>query len=110
MTSNSNTSNEALSTTGVGIGIVVGCLVIILILSAVLVYRKHKNTPEMSMDSPQLSIHKIYGSDGFGTCVAKDDYIPECISYESVGDQFSDGPKLHDSRKVICEDEDVYLT
>ena len=63
-----------------------------------------------SMDSPQLSIHKIYGSDGFGTCVAKDGFISDGISYEPVDDQFSNGPKLHDSRNVICEDEDVYLT
>lgn len=71
-TTESNSGNDALNTTGVAIGVTFGCLIIIVILSGVLLYRKHKNKPMRTLDSPQLSIHKIYSSDGFGRSVSDD--------------------------------------
>ena len=71
-TTESNSGNDALHTTEVAIGVIFGCLIIVVILFGILFYRKRKNKPRRILDSPQLSIHKIYSSDGFGRSVSDD--------------------------------------
>lgn len=109
MTFKPDSSNEPSHTIGVAIGVVIGSFVVILIVSGTLYYRRNNNQPISSLDSPQLSIHKIYGSDGFGTSVTKDGRTFQRTSYDPEGGQFLDGGERYDSSRVKCDDEEFYL-